>query len=66
MKKIIKIYNSVKGWIIKNGIEGILGLILGLILWVMNYKIIAGFSLGIFATRNLDILKAWISKFSSK
>jgi hypothetical protein len=61
-----KIYNSVKSWIVKNGIEGILGLVAGLVLWVLGYKIAAGFSLGIFATRNWDILKTWVKGLLGK
>ena len=31
-------FNSIKGWILGNGIEGILGLILGLLLWSFGFK----------------------------
>lgn len=61
-----KVYNSVKAWVVGNGIEGILGLVAGLILWVLGYKIAAGFSLGIFAVRNWDILKAWVKDLLGK
>jgi len=61
-----KIYNSVKSWIVKNGIEGVLGLVAGLVLWVLGHKIAAGFSLGIFATRNWDILKTWVKGLLGK
>jgi hypothetical protein len=68
MKKVLefikKVYSVCKDWIISNGVEGVLGLLVGLVLWIMGYKIWAGFSFGVFATRNWDILKAWIlSKF---
>ncbi len=59
-------FNSVKGWILGNGIEGILGLVLGLLLWSFGYKIYEGFALGVFATRNWDLVKAWVSKLLSK
>ena len=61
-----KIYNSVKSWIVKNGIEGVLGLVAGLVRWVLGHKIVAGFSLGIFATRNWDILKTWVKGLLGK
>jgi len=68
MKKVIelikKVYGLIKDWVISNGVEGILGLIVGLVLWIMGYKIWAGFSFGIFATRNWDILKSWLMKIN--
>ena len=68
MKKVLefikKIYAICKNWIEANGVEGVLGLLVGLVLWIMGYKIWAGFSFGVFATRNWDILKNWLtSKF---
>jgi phosphatidylglycerophosphatase A len=69
MKKVLefikKIYSVCKNWVVSNGVEGVLGLLVGLVLWIMGYKIWAGFSFGVFATRNWDILKAWVmSKFN--
>ncbi len=70
MKKVLdfikKIFTIVKDWIVANGIEGVLGLIAGLILWTFGYKIYAGFAFGVFATRNWDIVKAWVSKLVKK
>tara|TARA_B100000902_G_C26612861_1_gene575974 strand:- start:75 stop:278 length:204 start_codon:yes stop_codon:yes gene_type:complete len=61
MKKLLdilkKAVSTVTGWIKSNGIEGVLGLLAGCVLWIMGYKIWAGFSLGVFATRNWDLLK---------
>jgi len=57
-----RIFNSVKGWIVGNGIEGILGLIAGLVLWSFGFKVYAGVAFGVFATRNWDLFKNWISK----
>ena len=57
---IKKIFTIVKDWIVANGIEGVLGLIAGLILWAFGYKIYAGFAFGVFATRNWDLLKSWV------
>jgi len=34
MKKLKNIISVIKNWIISNGVEGALGLILGLILWI--------------------------------
>lgn len=66
MKKVLdiikKIYAIVKDWIVANGVEGVLGLLVGLVLWIMGYKVYAGFSFGVFATRNWDIVKAWFKK----
>ena len=64
MKNVIlflkKIYLISKDWIVANGVEGVLGLLIGLVLWSFGYKIWAGFSFGVFATRNWDIVKNWI------
>ena len=61
-----KVYNSAKAWVIGNGIEGILGLVAGLVLWTLGYKISAGFALGVFATRNWDLLKTWVKGLLGK
>ena len=61
MKKLLdilkKAVGTVTSWIKSNGIEGVLGLLAGCVLWIMGYKIWAGFALGVFATRNWDLLK---------
>ena len=61
-----KVYNKVKDWIIANGIEGIAGAIIGGTLWVFGFKVYAGFALGVFATRNWDIVKLWLLKLLKK
>jgi len=70
MKKVLdfikKIFTIVKNWIVANGVEGVLGLIVGLILWTFGYKIYAGFAFGVFATRNWDIVKSWVLKLVKK
>jgi len=66
MKKVLDfiktIFTVVKDWVVANGVEGVAGLIAGLVLWTLGYKIYAGFAFGVFATRNWDIAKAWVSK----
>jgi predicted small integral membrane protein len=57
-----KIINISKAWLKGNGIEGILGLVLGLLLWSFGYKVYAGFAFGVFATRNWDLAKSSILK----
>jgi|TARA_B110000259_G_scaffold130347_1_gene147122 hypothetical protein len=70
MKKVLdfikKIFTIVKDWIVANGVEGVLGLIAGLILWTFGFKIYAGFAFGVFATRNWDIFKSWALKLIKK
>ena len=70
MKKLLdfikKIIAIVKNWVISNGVEGILGLVVGLFLWSFSYKIYAGFAFGVFATRNWDIVKNWLLKLLKK
>ena len=63
---IKKAYNTIKSWVISNGVEGIAGVILGAILWVTGFKVYAGFALGVFATRNWDIVKTWLLKLLKK
>jgi predicted small integral membrane protein len=57
-----RIFNLVKDWVVGNGIEGILGLIAGLILWSFGFKVYAGVAFGVFTTRNWDLFKNWVSK----
>ena len=70
MKKVLdfikNIYTIVKDWFVANGVEGILGLIAGLVLWTLGYKVYAGFAFGVFATRNWDILKTWVQGLLNK
>jgi len=70
MKKVLeflkKIYTIIKNWVVANGIEGVLGLGLGLLLWSFGYKIYAGFAFGVFATRNWDLVKGWLLKLLKK
>ena len=54
---IKKLYIIVKDWIVANGVEGVLGLLAGLVLWAFGYKIYAGFAFG---TRNWDLAKGWL------
>jgi predicted small integral membrane protein len=63
---IKKISNSIKSWIVGNGIEGVLGFILGLILWSFGFKVYAGFAFGVFATRNWDLLKNGVKNLLKK
>ena len=70
MKKILdfikKIYNVIKTWVVLNGIEGIFGLIAGLILWVFGFKIYAGFAFGVFATVNWNLFKTKVLKLRER
>tara|TARA_R100000908_G_scaffold65081_1_gene51669 strand:+ start:1056 stop:1301 length:246 start_codon:yes stop_codon:yes gene_type:complete len=61
-----KTINAIKAWLEGNGIEGILGLIVGLLLWSFGYKVYAGIAFGVFATRNWDIVKSWLFKILKK
>ena len=57
---LLGLFNLVKGWLAANGFEGVLGLLLGLLLWSLGHKIFAGVAFGVFLTKNWDILKGWI------
>ena len=60
LSAIKRIFNLVKAWLKGNGIEGVLGLVIGLLLWSFGYKIYAGVAFGVFATRNWDLAKGWL------
>jgi len=64
MKQVLdflkKVLSVVKDWIVANGVEGVLGLLVGLVFWVLGYKVYAGFAFGVFVTRNWDIVKNWL------
>ena len=70
MKKILdfikKGYNAVKTWIVLNGIEGVIGFIAGIILWLFGFKIYAGFAFGVFATVNWNLLKIEVLKLKTR
>ena len=70
MKKVLEFFKRIitiiKNWVVANGIEGVLGLIAGLLLWSFSYKIYAGFAFGVFATRNWDLVKGWLLKLLKK
>lgn len=60
---IKKIFIIIKDWVVANGVEGIVGLILGLFLLTFGHKIYAGFAFGVFATRNWDLLKNFMKRW---
>ena len=62
MKKINNLIKTIESWILLNGIEGVAGFIIGIILWILGYKVWAGLSFGVFAHKNWDIFKSWINK----
>lgn len=66
LSAIKRIFNLVKAWLKGNGIEGVLGLVIGLLLWSFGYKIYAGVAFGVFATRNWDLFKNWIISLKNK
>ena len=66
LSAIKRIFNLVKAWLKGNGIEGVLGLVIGLLLWSFGYKIYAGVAFGVFATRNWDLVKGWLLSLLKK
>ena len=66
MKNILNflknLFHVVKAWIVSNGIEGTLGLLIGAILWIYGHKIWAGVAFGVFIQKNWDIIKTWLNK----
>ena len=70
MKKILdfikKVYNIIRTWIMLNGIEGVVGLLAGLVLWAFGFKIYAGFAFGVFATVNWNLFKTKVIKLKNR
>ena len=70
MKKILdfikKVYNIINTWIMLNGIEGVVGLLAGLVLWAFGFKIYAGFAFGVFATVNWNLFKTKVIKLKNR
>ena len=70
MKNILdfikKVYNIIKTWIMLNGIEGVVGLLAGLVLWAFGFKIYAGFAFGVFATVNWNLFKTKVIKLKNR
>jgi|TARA_R110000796_G_scaffold95432_1_gene200610 hypothetical protein len=70
MKKILdfikKVFDTAKTWIVLNGIEGVVGLIAGLVLWLFGFKIYAGFAFGVFATVNWNLFKTKVLKLKER
>ena len=70
MKKILdfikKVYNIIKTWIMLNGIEGVVGLLAGLVLWAFGFKIYAGFAFGVFAIVNWNLFKTKVIKLKNR
>ena len=63
---IKNILNTIKNWFIGNGVEGILGLIIGIILLVMRLEFYSGLAFGVFACKNWELLKTWIMKLHAQ
>jgi len=49
-----------------NGIEGVVGLLAGLVLWAFGFKIYAGFAFGVFATVNWNLFKTKVIKLKNR
>jgi len=66
MKKVLSFikttYTAVKSWIVSNGIEGIVAVIAGIILWSTGFPIYAGFAFGVFACKNWELFKSQFAK----
>jgi hypothetical protein len=61
---ILKVYNICKNWVVDYNIKGVISLLLGLLLWLLSQKILAGIAFGVFFTENWVTFKKWVlSKF---
>jgi hypothetical protein len=66
MKKVLNftktIFSVIKNWIVSNGVEGVLGLLAAIGLWIFSYPIYAGFAFGVFASKNWNLLTSKLKK----
>ncbi len=62
MDKLKSIFNKAKNFINTHGFTAIIAAVIGITLWILGHKILAGISFGVFFTRNWDILKGLIRK----
>ena len=62
MDKLKTIFEKVVAWVDTKGFSAIVSLGIGLVLWILGYKIYAGVSFGVFLTRNWDILRGLLKK----
>lgn len=53
----------IKTWITETGVEGWLGLVIGVILLIMGMKLWAGVAFGIFVCKNWEWIKNGIKKY---
>lgn len=61
METVKKIIKAIISWIKGNGIEGILGLGIGIWMWFAGHNLIAGIGFGVFVCMNWSMFKKWIS-----
>ncbi len=52
-----------KSWLVKTGLEGFLGLGIGIFLLITGAKFWSGIAFGFFVTKNWDILKNYVLEF---
>ena len=62
MDKIKEIIRTVVSYIDTKGFSAIASLGIGVVLWILGYKIFAGVAFGVFLTRNWSILREIVSK----
>lgn len=62
MDKLKTIFAKVVAWVDTKGFSAVASLGIGLVLWILGYKIYAGIAFGVFLTRNWDILRGLIKK----
>lgn len=54
------LFTFIKNWIVGNGIESVLAIIIGLVLWIVfGMEAWAMFAFGWFACKNWDLIKTW-------
>lgn len=62
MEKLKTLLNTIISWVDTKGFSAIISLGVGLLLWILGYKIYAGIAFGVFLTRNWDILRGLVKK----
>jgi len=62
MEKIKLILSKIWSWIKGLEVEGVLGLVLGIWLLFQGWKLWAGIAIGVYATKQWDLIKTWIKE----
>lgn len=62
MEKFKKFIDSIISWVKGNGVEGVLGAVLGTWFFFLGWYFFSGLAFGVFVCKNWEMIKKWIIK----